>query len=150
MSNGPRPVFVAHADWSSDSKKRWMATGSLAGASYHLSSPEPVGDVTSLLYRLNQRAGGGPVVAGFDFPIGLPYSFAEGAQIARFVDILPLLGSGNWANFYNIAASPTEISFSRPFYPYRPGGSSQAHLTSALGVPNMRAGSDGTFVQNVY
>lgn len=138
MSNRLRPTLVAHADWSTDPKKRWMATGSLSIKSYCLSAPERVGDVASLLYRLNQRAGGGSLVVGFDFPIGLPSSFAKGAQITRFLDILPLLGSGNWASFYEVAVSPMDISFCRPFYPYRPGGALHAHLTGALGVLSIR------------
>jgi len=138
MSTRPLPRLVAHADWSKDPKKRWLAIGSLAGTSYRLSAPQRVGDVPSLLRRLNERAGGGTLVVGFDFPIGLPSIFAKYAQITRFLDILPLMGSGNWAGFYDIATSPAEISFHRPFYPYCPGGKLQVHLTSALGVSSIR------------
>lgn len=138
MSSRPRPVLVAHADWSTNPKKRWIAIGSLSGTSYCLSAPQRVGDVASLLCRLNERADGGTLVVGFDFPIGLPSTLAKCAHVTRFLDILPLLGSGNWASFYNVAVNPTDISFSRPFYPYRPGGALHVHLTSARGVSSIR------------
>lgn len=133
MSTRPLPRLVAHADWSEDPKKRWLAIGSLAGSSYHLSAPKLVGDATSLLLQLSQRAVGSLIV-GFDFPIGLPHAFAASVQIFGFKDILPQLGTGKWATFYEVANCRADISVTRPFYPYRPGGASQAHLTKALGV----------------
>lgn len=138
MSNRSLPVLVAHADWSTNPKKRWIATGSLSGTSYRLSAPQRVGDVPSLLRRLNEQAGGGTLVVGFDFPIGLPSFFAERVRASRFLDILPVLGSGDWTMFYDVAVFPAEISFHRPFYPYRSMGALQAHLKSALGVPSIR------------
>ena len=138
MSRRSKPALVAHADWSIDSKKRWMATGISEKGSYHLSAPEPVGDVSSLLTRLTCRARGGQVLIGFDFPIGLPLLFAKGAQISSFLDLLPQLGSGDWVRFYDIAVSSDDISFHRPFYPYRPGGTRQSHLTQALGASKIR------------
>lgn len=132
-----RPVLIAHADWSTKPEKRWIATGRLSGSTYALGAPQPVGDVASLLRRLSESAGGGSLVAGFDFPLGLPLSFAERAQISRFPDFLPVLGKGEWKNFYEIAASPGDISFHRPFYPKRPGGTAQSYLARALGVSSM-------------
>jgi hypothetical protein len=115
-----------------------MAIGKLAGNNYELGVPEPVGEVASLLSRLRQRANGnGPIMVGFDFPIGLPSSYAKRAGIARFLDILPQFGMGRWESFYAIATSPSEISVYRPFYPFRPGGTQQMHLINALGVASI-------------
>jgi hypothetical protein len=93
-----------------------------------------VGPADSLLDRLRERAGGGTILVGFDFPIGLPLAFARQAGIAGFTDLLPGLGSGRWAHFHDLAEHADEISLTRPFYPRRPGGTSRAHLVSALGV----------------
>jgi hypothetical protein len=79
------------------------------------------------------------VLAGFDFPIGVPRAYADAAGISDFVPFLRALGSPPWDQFYSVARRPEEISVSRPFYPFRPGGTSQAHLTRALAVPSMRA-----------
>jgi hypothetical protein len=56
------------------------------------------------------------------------------AGITDFATILPQLGSGRWAHFYDVAANPDEISVVRPFYPLRPGVARQAHLVQALGM----------------
>lgn len=138
MSNLPRDVLVANADWSTNPDKRWIATARLSGSIRFMDAPQRVGDEASLLRRLNERADGHTLVVGFDFPIGLPSIFAKYSNITRFLDILPILGSGNWASFYDIAVNPSEISFCRPFYPYRPGDASHVHLTSALGVSSIR------------
>jgi hypothetical protein len=96
-----------------------------------------VGELPTLLSRLCDRAGGGSVLMGFDFPIGLPAAYARRAGIERFKDVLPELGNGRWSRFYDVAESAEEISLERPFYPMRPGGTSQSHLVEALGVESM-------------
>lgn len=132
------PRLVAHADWGSDPKKRWLCVAELEdGGAYRIRSPEPVGDAQTLLRRLKERAGEGPVVAGFDFPIGVPSAWAERAGVNGFLDLLPKLGEGRWADFYTAASSAEDISLTRPFYPMRPGGTKQRHLTEALGVEDM-------------
>jgi hypothetical protein len=61
----------------------------------------------------------GPVLAGFDFPIGVPRHYAQVAGIEDFLSWLPKLGSGVWQEFFDVAETPEQISPSRPFYPYR-------------------------------
>jgi hypothetical protein len=139
MSRWALPSLVAHADWSCDPGKRWMTAARLAGARYELAPPEAVGDLRTLFERLTRMAGGGQVVAGFDFPIGLPLAYARRTGVERFLEVLPAFGEGWWRDFYRIAASPDEIGPGRPFYPLRPGGSAHQHLTRALGVADMRA-----------
>jgi hypothetical protein len=77
------------------------------------------------------------VLVGFDFPIGLPARYAAAAGVESFRALLPDLGLGRWARFYDVADRASEISVERPFYPHRPGGASQAHLASALGVGHL-------------
>jgi hypothetical protein len=116
-----------------------MAVGQLVDDTYELNVPEPVGKVTSLLSRLHQHTKrNGPIIVGFDFPIGVPSSYARHAGIDHFIDVLSQFGTGRWGSFYEIAGRPNEISVYRPFYPFRPGGASQGHLTKALGVTNIR------------
>jgi len=138
---GPPPVapsLVVHADWGSNPKKRWMCVAGRQGdGSYRVSAPEPVGEAASLLDRLTHRSGDGPVLVGFDFPIGLPEAYARRAGIQGFREVLSALGEGRWSRFYEVAESADEIGLTRPFYPRRPGGTLQAHLTKGLGVESM-------------
>lgn len=132
------PRVVAHADWGSNPNKRWMCVAELADdGHFDVSSPEPVGEPSTLLSRLHELASGGGVMVGFDFPIGVPAAYASRAGIDRFKDLLPELGSGRWAEFYTVAESAEEIDVARPFYPQRPGGTKQHHLSDALGLDSM-------------
>ena len=116
-----------------------MAVAQLAGATYVLHAPEPVGQVASLLSRLDSRVEGrGPFIVGFDFPIGIPASYARCAGIQRFLDQLPHFGTGQWSAFYDVATTRGEVSPYRPFYPFRSGGTRHAHLTGALGMTGIR------------
>ena len=59
---------------------------------------------------------------------------ARRAGISRFLDAILEFGSGRWTDFYRLAAQRSEIAIERPFYPARPGGTSQSDLAVALGV----------------
>lgn len=134
----PLPRVIAHADWGSDPRKQWMCVAELRGGRrYHIASPEPVGTPGSLLHRLRDRANGDGVAVGFDFPIGMPAEYARRAGIRDFLEVLPQLGHDRWADFYTVASTPGDISLTRPFYPQRPGGTNQRHLTEALGVADI-------------
>lgn len=105
---------------------------------YYLSEPEPVGELPSLASRLVSRVGKqGWALLGLDFPIGFPRAYATKAGIDNFLKILPVLGSGQWSDFYRVAAKREEISIGRPFYPLRPGGTRQRHLIEALEVSSI-------------
>lgn len=54
-------TIAAHADWSTDPRKRWMAVARRHGPAWHLAAPEPVGELATLSARLLARAGGGAV-----------------------------------------------------------------------------------------
>lgn len=130
--------LIVHADWSSHPRKRWMCMASRdESVAYHVSSPERVGDLDTFWERLNDRASGGRILVGFDFPIGLPAAYARRAGIDDFKDALLQFGEGPWSEFYERAPHRDDISVHRPFYPRRPGGSKQAHLVDGLGVDDM-------------
>src|SRR5581483_6626686 len=117
---GVKPSVVAHSDWGASASSRWCARAALgAGGAYRASAPEPVGDLRTFVRR---AAPAGSTLLGFDFPIGLPAWYAAAIGVTSFVDFLRELASGGRAGFYEVAASPAEISLERPFYPARPGG----------------------------
>lgn len=74
----------------------------------------------------------GCILAGFDFPIGLPYSYARKAGLPDFLSALPKFGHEEWNQFYMPAETPSQISLHRPFYPNRPGESNRLHLEQGL------------------
>jgi len=132
------PTLVAHADWGWSPPKRWLARACLEAGRYVARAPEPVGAPPTLLGDLVAAApGGGPVLLGFDFPIGLPAAYAERVGITRFLDVLPGFGEAAWPEFYRVADRPEDIALARPFYPDRPGLSGarrRVHLAQGLGV----------------
>ena len=119
-----QPALVAHADWSKDPKKRWYAAAALDdNGRYWVDAPAPVGPVDTYLGRLRECAGpGSTVLAGFDFPIGLPARYAAMAGLTDFRRALRRLGRHEWSDFYEPARSRSDISIGRPFYP---GGDSK-------------------------
>jgi hypothetical protein len=127
-------TLVAHTDWSSGQKKRWLAQAlRQPDGSFRAETPVRAGGQDSFLASLRAAAGpGGCALAGFDFPIGLPQHYAEITGVNDFLTFLPKLGSGEWSLFYLPAASLAEISPFRPFYPARPGSSRHAHLIKGL------------------
>ena len=123
------PALVAHADWSMHAAKRLMARAVLRPEGYLALPATPVGALESFWTRLAAAAGAGPVLLGFDFPIGLPAAYAERVGIADFLDALDSFGG----DFYEVARTPEQIALRRPFYPHRPGGRCRQQLLDGLG-----------------
>lgn len=133
-----QPNLIVHADWGSHSAKRWMAKAELVGTTYQVKPPERVGDLANYLQRMkSMTVSGGSILLGFDFPIGLPYAYAQQAEIENFLDWLPQLGHGKWREFYRVAETTDQISIYRPFYPYRPGGTTRQQLLEKLGFQSI-------------
>ena len=109
-------VIAAHADWSVDPRKRWLAVACPAGPGWVM-GVEPVGEVSTLLARLRARAGGGAVALGVDFPIGVPRAFA--ALHAGGTADFPALLRGMAPGFLEVASTLDEVGPGRPFYPRR-------------------------------
>ncbi len=133
-----QPDLVAHADWGSSASKRALAVALRSGEGYRMLPPRLVIEPGSLLAELAHEAGpNGGLLIGFDFPIGLPLRFAQQIGVEYFPGFLCKLGQGEWRDFYQVAATSSEISLHRPFYPNRTGESRQSHLLQALGVACM-------------
>lgn len=142
------PAVIAHADWSTDPRKRQTAVATLvagggaagsptAASRYRVISLAPapgdgVGRLGGLFHALREAASPGQALVGVDFPIGFPLAYAAAAGISSFADFLGLLGSPPWESFASVARRPAEISLHRPFYPAAPGGTRRDHLYQAL------------------
>lgn len=133
------PTLVAGLDWGSHPKKRWLARAVVQEDKHYLAlPPEPAGEPKTLIRRLwGYSEASGPVLIGFDFPIGLPMRYAQMCAVKDFLALLPELGCRAWRDFYKPAESPQAIHLRRPFYPQRPGGARHDHLIQALGVDSI-------------
>jgi len=110
------PNLVIAADWSMDPNKRWMARADLASdGRYMLYPPETVGNLSNLIGRIRQIVTPRRTAfVGFDFPIGLPRSYAQAVGIRSWRQALDKFGSPGWENFYNVSDDP---SLYNPFFP---------------------------------
>jgi hypothetical protein len=125
------PSLAAHADWSVDPRKRWITVARRTTAGWALAAPRLVGDVTTLLARLREEAGGGSVALGVDLPIGLPRAFAANRTEADFLAFLRRVG--DLPAFFSVCATLAEIRPDRPFYPVR-GAAGMTRLSHALAL----------------
>ena len=137
-----QPTLVVHADWGTRPGARWMALAIKdKTGTYQAQAPEPVGDLSTFFQRLRDQVGAEDTIfAGFDFVIGLPIKYAQKVGVQDFLDVMPKLGQGEWADFYKVANKPHEIGLKRPFYPYNSGSKGekkQTHLFQALGVESI-------------
>jgi len=128
------PDLVAHADWSKNPNKRWVAVAvHQHDGIYEAQAPEKVEDTRLFLENLrNSCRPTATIMIGFDFPIGIPASYAIRCSVTDFLELLPKLGKGEWPDFYKPAETADQISVKRPFYPMKPGGSRRSYLTESL------------------
>jgi len=133
-SRDRRPTRVLHADWGITGVKRQAAAASRTSEGWRLEEVRPWSDA----HRSEVVSGQGPLLVGFDFPIGLPRAFAHASAISDFPSfLLRIERDRGWSSFYEICREPEEISLRRPFYPTNaPRGSRRrrADLEAALGL----------------
>src|SRR5947209_6411010 len=111
-----KPGLIAHCDWSTSAAKRWLSSARLSSEGiYEASAPVHAGSTDSFFNRLREKLPVGPILAGFDFPIGVPRAYAERAGFGHFPEMLLQLGGGPWVDFYKPAVTLDEISLMRPF-----------------------------------
>jgi hypothetical protein len=126
-------MIAAHADWSTDPRKRWVCVARRGARGWRAEAPAPVGDPAALAAAL--IAEGGPVAIGLDLPLGVPRGFAEGRSESGFVDFLGTLAQR--PGFFAVAERIEEVSRERPFYPARGvKGMTRAAHAAALGLPD--------------
>lgn len=129
-------TLVAHADWSKNEHKRWLAVANrVTDGGWIALTTRQVKNARNLLPTLRGAAGaGGCALVGFDFPIGLPATYAHKVAVTDFLEWLPGLGQGLWSEFFQVAEHRDQINLYRPFYPYKSGGAKRIHLVQKLGV----------------
>jgi hypothetical protein len=131
-------TIVAHADWSVDPRKRWVAIARRDAGVWRLAAPEPVGEVATFLARLRAAAAGGAVALGVDLPVGLPRAYAATLPESDFLDFLSTLATR--PAFFQVCATLAEIGPGRPFYPARgERGMTRAAHAAALGLDGAAA-----------
>src|SRR6266700_6308843 len=130
------PTHIYHADWGTAPQKRWLARAALGvDGCYVAHAPNRIENHADFLPSIREQIGVEVcALVGFDFPIGIPASYACLAGVTDFKTFLLGLGDGVWADFYRVARTPSEISIQRPSYPFAPGNTRQAHLLTALGL----------------
>jgi len=129
-------VIAAHADWSVDPRKRWMAVARRQGRGWLAEAPRPVGDTGRLLPDL--LAEGVPVALGLDLPLGVPRDWAAARPERDFPEMLARL-AGDPA-FFAVSATLETVSPARPFYPARGvKGMTRAAHAAALGLASAQA-----------
>jgi len=140
MAQPIKPNVVYHADWGGKDTKRWCARATLGtDGRYTAFAPKLVGNLGSLVGQLRTEAGeAGCALAGFDFPIGVPESYAKRAGIASFRTRLKKVGHRRWGDFYSVCDECGQISVHRPFNPngkYK--GRRKEDLFRGLGVSSL-------------
>jgi hypothetical protein len=131
-----QPNHLFHADWGIAPQKRWLARAELGpDGRYFASGPNRIENHIDLIPSISKQIGDTEcVLIGFDFPIGIPAAYAERVGVTNFKSFLKVLGNEQWVDFYTVAREPSEITPYRPFYPFAPGKTRQAHLLEALGL----------------
>ncbi len=141
------PLSVVHSDWSKDSPKRWMASATLDRRTGEVQAfpTEQVTDSENLVRaQIDDKGREVHSIYGFDFPLGIPASYAYRADVSSFLGLLASLGEEAEPDFFRVAETDEQISLGRPFYPYRArlkGEVKQEQLWTGLGL----ASSDDLF-----
>ncbi|NJD59434.1 MAG: DUF429 domain-containing protein [Anaerolineales bacterium] len=126
--------LIAHVDWSVNPTKCWVAVAAKQPDRHWIITElnnvsAPGGIFRHLVSSLQVH---GCVLAGFDFPIGLPIAYAQKVHITDYLSALVNFGYPDWESFYSPCDFAEEISLHRPFYPARPGGAKRAFLEHSL------------------
>jgi hypothetical protein len=124
--------IIFHADWSINPNKRWVAMAERRQSGWEISSLAIA--PCNLTAKLLEAARDKRVLAGFDFPIGVPARWADKMKLESFLDFLKQLRNDAYPAFFEVAGSQSEISLERPFYPaVAKAGVRREHLYSGLG-----------------
>ncbi len=124
-------TIAAHADWSVDPRKRWVAIARRKIGTWHLAAPVPVGDVATFPARLRAMADGGAVALGVDMPLGLPRAYAALLPERDFPHFLTTMATR--PDFFRVCTSLGEVGLDRPFYPAR-GVAGMTRVAHALAL----------------
>jgi hypothetical protein len=62
--------LLIHSDWSTDARKRWLASASRREGGWKIDAPKLVGSTEALIANVFAPSVGQRIFLGFDFPIG--------------------------------------------------------------------------------
>ncbi|WP_135466443.1 DUF429 domain-containing protein [Crenalkalicoccus roseus] len=131
MPPPPPDLVAAHADWSSDPRKRWATLARRQGGTWRAEAPCQVRDPAALAATLLGE--GVPAALGLDLPLGLPRAWAAGRPEPDFPTFLR--GLAGRPGFFAVNAGLETVSPDRPFYPARGAkGMTRAAHAAALGL----------------
>lgn len=108
-------MIAAHADWSTDPRKRWVTVARRRGPCWQAEAPCPAGDPAALTAALLSE--GRPVAIGLDLPLGVPRAFAAARPEAGFPEFLAGLAAA--PGFFAVNETLATVGPMRPFYPAR-------------------------------
>ena len=85
--------FLAHADWSTSPRKRWVSVARRTDGRWQVDAPVRVGDIEEFLSELVLPSpAASRRLVGFDFPIGVPEAYGRLTDQKNFLDLLKCLG----------------------------------------------------------
>jgi hypothetical protein len=124
---------LVHSDWSMHEKKRWSAIARQTKLGWRVDGINLFSEISDLLFGQRDHS----ILAGFDFPIGMPNFWYERAGVSNFLSFIDKVRSGEFPHFFNVSNTISEISSARPFYPNssgKKGDKKRHHLLSQLNV----------------
>ena len=124
-------LIAAHADWSVDARKRWVAMARCVAGRWHMEAPRLVGEPQKLARALMDS--GMPAALGLDLPLGVPRAYAALRPEAGFPAFLAARAGD--ARFFAVNETLETIGLDAPFYPQRGvKGMTRAAHAAALGL----------------
>jgi hypothetical protein len=122
------PVAIICADWSKAARKRSVYVADVDRRTIERmeNSSWTVAEVINAAKRL---ASAGPVIVGFDVPLGVPSAYLQAARdhealsgVHSFLDLL--LALGNVPRYWDVCVAADEWTVDRPFF-HVPGGAGE-------------------------
>jgi len=124
-------LIAAHADWSLDARKRWVAIAERDKTRWRIAAPRPVGEARAFAHSL--LAGGVPAALGLDLPMGVPRAYAAQRPESGFPAFLAARAGD--ARFFTVSPTLATVGLDAPFYPQRGvKGMTRAAHAAALGL----------------
>lgn len=129
-------LIAAHADWSLDARKRWVAMAERDKTRWRIAAPRPVGEARAFARSLLDASV--PVALGLDLPLGVPRAYAARRSESGFPAFLAARAGD--ARFFTVNATLETVGLDAPFYPQRGvKGMTRAAHAEALGIGDARA-----------
>ena len=128
---------IWHADWSISATGRWVAKARRTDTGWQIHAIEPVGMLNQFRHALNTPAQTQSIWLGLDMPIGFARYWFDSAGVDSFANLLELLSTPDWQEFFDVCKTANQISIKRPFYPAASGAKGSVtrdHLVRGLGL----------------